>query len=150
VGAVGQVSTPSVYLDTNAFIYWLEGSPTYADQLRSLFGCLEGGKIQATTSELALAELLVKPIAEGNAAMEHACEEFLTSRRNLALVPVSRQVLLRAARIRALERVRLPDAIHVATALLSGCEVFLTNDRQLLQVSAVHVCLLSDWSPPCA
>ena len=38
--------------------------------------------------------------------------------------------LIEGARQRATLGVLTPDAIHVATALSVGCEVFLSNDRK--------------------
>lgn len=37
----------------------------------------------------------------------------------------------KAARLRALTRIKLPDAIHGATALQRSCSSFLTNDDRL-------------------
>jgi len=38
---------------------------------------------------------------------------------------------------------RLPDVIHGATAILSGCKTFLTNDRRLAGLSGIEVVVLS-------
>lgn len=62
----------------------------------------------------------------------------------LEVVPVSRDVLIEAARLRAVANLRLPDAIHGATATLTGCETFLTNDRRLLAIPGIDVVVLSD------
>jgi predicted nucleic acid-binding protein len=50
----------------------------------------------------------------------------------------------RAASIRARYRLRTPDAIHLATAILEGVDVFLTNDRDLLQVREVPILLIDE------
>ncbi|WP_363269246.1 PIN domain-containing protein [Okeania sp. SIO2B3] len=39
---------------------------------------------------------------------------------------------------------RLPDAIHGATAILNGCETFLTNDKRLESLSGINVIILSN------
>jgi predicted nucleic acid-binding protein len=38
---------------------------------------------------------------------------------------------IEAARLRSLSRIKLPDAIHAATALQKGCSSLLTNDDRL-------------------
>jgi len=39
---------------------------------------------------------------------------------------------------------KLPDAIHFATARMSGCQTFLTNDKQLQSVPDFDVAILSE------
>ena len=51
-----------IYLDTNIFIYALEAYPEYVSTLTSLFAAIDEGKIRAMTSELTLAEVLIKPM----------------------------------------------------------------------------------------
>lgn len=50
-----------VYLDTNIFIYALEGYADFIDDLTELFASIDAGNIRAVTSELTLAEVLVRP-----------------------------------------------------------------------------------------
>jgi predicted nucleic acid-binding protein len=46
----------------------------------------------------------------------------------LELLPVSQETLENAATVGARHRLKVVDAIHVATALAAGCDAFLTND----------------------
>jgi predicted nucleic acid-binding protein len=55
----------------------------------------------------------------------------LQDHRLLTVGPVTREILIEAARLRGLSRIKLPDAIHAATALQKGCSSFLTNDDRL-------------------
>jgi predicted nucleic acid-binding protein len=121
----------TVYLDTNIFIYTVEGYVPEAAILRELFAALEDGRFTAVTSELSLAEVLVKPFELGHEDVAAAYTELLTSSDRLAVLPIDRAILVEAARQRAALGMRMPDAIHVATALATGCELFLTNDRPL-------------------
>ncbi len=61
----------------------------------------------------------------------------------LEVVPINRTILIESARLRSTTNLRLPDAIHVATAILSGCETFLTNDKRLEALSDLDVVVLS-------
>ena len=36
------------------------------------------------------------------------------------------------------------DSIHIASAIASGCDAFFTNDKQLKQISELHILYLSD------
>jgi predicted nucleic acid-binding protein len=55
----------------------------------------------------------------------------LSGRERIQMLPVTRDILEQAARSRAESTMRLPDAIHVATAQAHGCNVFLTNDGRI-------------------
>jgi predicted nucleic acid-binding protein len=39
---------------------------------------------------------------------------------------------------------RTPDAILIATAIMAGCDAFLTNDKRLKQVTEIKVLVLED------
>ena len=50
-----------IYLDTNVFIYAVEGVAEHAAFIDKMFLLLDAGELIATTSELTLAEVLTKP-----------------------------------------------------------------------------------------
>jgi predicted nucleic acid-binding protein len=75
-----------VYLDTNVWIYALEGYEAFATSLAALFTRIDSGDLAAVTSELTLAEVLVKPIADGNTAIQERYLEALQPRDSLILV----------------------------------------------------------------
>lgn len=129
-----------VYLDTNVWVYALEGYAAYERTLRALLQRVDSGDLLAVTSELALAEVLVKPIAEGSVGLQQTYCEALQSGDGLALAPISRDVLIKAATLRAQHPVlKLPDAIHAATALATDCSHFLTNDLRFSNVPGLIV-----------
>ncbi|MDQ3563364.1 MAG: hypothetical protein M3436_04215 [Pseudomonadota bacterium] len=66
-----------VYLDANVWIYALEGYAAYAVALKTLFARIDTGEITAITSALTLAEVLVKPFADGNTALQRLYSETL-------------------------------------------------------------------------
>ena len=50
-----------------------------------------------------------------------------------------------AAQIRAkYSGIKSMDALQLASAIFSGCDVFLTNDKQLRQVEEIPVLLVDD------
>jgi len=58
----------------------------------------------------------------------------------------ARPTLLSAARLRAQLGLKLPDAIHAATAQVMGCTALLTNDTGFKRLPGVQLFLLSDWT----
>ncbi|HEV8580073.1 MAG TPA: type II toxin-antitoxin system VapC family toxin [Thermoanaerobaculia bacterium] len=128
---IGETLGQRFYLDANFFIYVLEESEPWAEAARRILISLDRGECEAVTSELSLAECLVKPLELGRTEIAEVYLEFLRDRRSLLVVPVSREVLIEAARLRAQNRIKPPDAVHGATALQGGCASFLTNDDRL-------------------
>lgn len=125
-------STPvRLYLDTNVFIHLLEGLAAQQDELQLLAASLDDGKLFAVTSELTIAEALVKPMRDGDARQVEAYRARLSDGGGLAMIPVSRIVLERAARSRADTGGTLADSIHVAAAELSGCATFVSEDLRI-------------------
>jgi predicted nucleic acid-binding protein len=133
-----------IYLDTNIFIYALEGYPVFRTVLTTLFNALDRGELMAVTSELTLAEVLVKPLLDRHAERQAAYLQVLQPSPSLHMAPVSRDVLLAAARLRAETGLKLPDAIHAATAQLMGCEQFLTNDARVTSLPGLAILQLSE------
>ncbi len=143
--AVNSLAGRRAYLDANVFIYALNAFPPLVPVLTALFTLIDHGHLQATTSELTLAEPLVKPIRDKDLPAQQACQGILLNDTRVALVPITRQTLIESARLRATTSLKLPDAIHLATASLAGCDVFLTNNAGCRAPNApVPVVLLSE------
>jgi predicted nucleic acid-binding protein len=144
VAALTDITGTRLYLDTNVIIYAAEGTAALPASLKGALLRVDAGQLSAVTSELTLAEVLVKPLRDQDAAMIQRYESRLTSGPSLTVAPVSRGILARAAELRAGQTsLKLPDAIHAATALLHGCTTFLTNDARFETVGPLPVLLLS-------
>jgi predicted nucleic acid-binding protein len=134
-----------LYLDTNVWIYALEGYAAYIAILTDLFGQIDEGNLRAVTSELTLAEALVKPFIDQNVERQHVYQRVLQNSAHLQLIPITRQILVRSAELRATESLlKLPDAIHVTTALVSHCDAFLTNDKRIRDIANLPIFQLSN------
>jgi predicted nucleic acid-binding protein len=133
---------PRYYLDTNVIIAIVETPrPLTAAQLRFVRS-MDSGAVRAVTSELTLAETLVKPMSVGNPSVVRNYLSFLSGRTALRVVPVSRDIVIEAARLRAVSRAKLPDALHVATARVSRCQYLLTNDGGIKPSGTI---LVASW-----
>jgi predicted nucleic acid-binding protein len=60
------------------------------------------------------------------------------------MLPLTAGVCLRAAQIRAASQfsLKVPDCLHLATAIEHGCALFLTNDAHLSRCTQVPVEIL--------
>ena len=147
--SVSSLTGRRAYFDANVFIYALNAFPQFTAVLPPLLEALDTGRLVVATSELTVAELLVKPFQDNDIAAEAACRAMVFGNSRLNVVPVSRSVLIEAARLRAATTVlKLPDAIHAATAKLAGCDLLLTNDARFPAAGLpMDVVLLSDMTP---
>ncbi|MHC5736342.1 type II toxin-antitoxin system VapC family toxin [Nostoc sp.] len=148
MGILDAIQCTKVYLDTNIWIYALEGYPAFVQDLTQLFQSIDRGNLSVVTSELSLAEVLVKPVQNHDLAQQTTYQQLIINSQNLRVIPVSRQVLIEAAQLRASINIKLPDAIHAATALLTQCSTFLTNDQRFRSVPNLSVFLLSEMNSP--
>lgn len=131
------------YFDANVFIYRVEADPKWREVTDELWAMLEGGWIKAVTSELSLAEILVRPIRERNRGAQSQTALWFGADSPVSVLPISRAVLLEAARLRALHALEMPDAIHAATAKIARCTHFLTADVLLAQTVGARAVNLS-------
>ncbi len=142
----GNISS-KLYFDANVFIYAVEGSDDIACRLRTLFELLSGNLNLAVTSELTLAEVLPKanPIRRRNYL------GLILYSGLFDLHPVTRDILMETADYRRIAGVsvpdaskpyasmpKLPDAIHVVTAVRAGCNRMLSFDRALKLPEGMH------------
>jgi predicted nucleic acid-binding protein len=144
---MGQLNLPDsarVYIDTVVVIYAIEQAPVYGALLANLWHKLQAGNIEVLTSELTLMETLILPMRNSDMFLIDAYERLLRSPQ-MQLIPINQTVLREAARLRATTTsLRTPDAIHTATAIISGCTQFLTNDQRLRTVPGLPVVVIDE------
>jgi predicted nucleic acid-binding protein len=117
----------TVYLDTNAIIYLTEGNPGFKASIEGLFVEIERAGARLVTSELTFTEVLVMPFRIGNDELVAAYERLLDTL--IEPIPLGRQELFLAAKLRAnTPKLRTPDSLHLATAMLVGADVFVSGD----------------------
>ena len=143
MGSVNALAGSSVYLDANIIIYAIEDLSAVGAKLRSLFERFDRGELRAITSQLTPAEVLVKPLRDGKTTICDSYMRMLQTSPALQVVAITRDILIDAARLRAGAAIKLPDAIHAATALRAACTTFLTNDGGFQTVVGLPVLLLS-------
>ena len=147
VSLVERVRGQRVYFDANVFIYAREGEPALRDRVRPLFDLLDAGGADVVTSEMTLAEVLVVPYRLGESKVAELYERLLAPSAHLFRAPASADLWRAAARLRAsTPSLRLPDALHAATAEAERCTLVVTGDKRLAKVSPVPAVLVT--TPP--
>ena len=144
MGALALPASGTVYLDANGFIYSIERIDPYRALLDILWQTVSTGQITVVISELSLLEVLVRPLKVGDATTAILFRTVLRHTPDVQMVPITQAVLEEAANLRATLGLRTPDAIHLATALLNGCVLLVTNDRAFRRVPDLAVTVLSE------
>jgi predicted nucleic acid-binding protein len=126
-------SSSLIYLDTNVFIKAVEGLDETAAPAKVLIETLRRQRAGiAATSEITFAEVLA-PSKQVDALPPHmkrrAYLDLLLWSGFVELIPVSRSILIETAKIRAMARFKLPDAVHLASAIQVRCRYFVSADR---------------------
>ena len=127
-----------VYLDANVFIAAIEGDQSDVRTLLwQLFAAGESGRAVLVTSELTLAEVLPKAATP----IRRTYMDLIVRSGSFDLRSISRQILVETAAYRRdsirkdpdgrESMVKLPDAIHIVTAIHSQCRKVLSDDTQL-------------------
>lgn len=133
------------YFDTNPLIYALSGHQAYLPVMTQIFSNLNAKHCIGFSSELGLAELLVKPIKENNHAQIKIIHE-LFDKEFLGLLSHHRTCFELSAKIRANHGLKMPDAIHIATAIYHQMDIFITADNGIAhKITDIEIFNLNDY-----
>jgi predicted nucleic acid-binding protein len=126
------------YLDANFIVYCIEGTPALKEfclpRLREV-EAHPGGSLLA--SRLSRVEVLVKPMRLKDAERTARFQAFFSS-RDIDLVDVSKEIVERALDLRVKTKVKLVDALHVATAVEHRATLFLTGDKEICALGQIE------------
>ncbi|HOD57407.1 MAG: hypothetical protein LMBGKNDO_01783 [Bacteroidales bacterium] len=134
----------TIALDTAPFIYFIEENPTYISIIEPLFQEISRGNLLAFTSNITLIEVLIKPLEEKNNDLIKKYSEILHDADNLFLADVDNDIAMEAARLRASHKLKIPDAIQLATGLINGADAFITNDDSFKKIKHIDVIVLHE------
>lgn len=131
----------TLFLDACIVIYWVEARDPFHARLMAFLHGLRREHPEAcfAASRLSWLECMVKPLRDQDDALVNDYRSFFDSAQ-LEVVELTRQVIERAADLRAEHRLKTPDALQVACAFdLAGEVLFLTNDQHFGSLPGLHV-----------
>ncbi|NWF92144.1 MAG: PIN domain-containing protein [Syntrophaceae bacterium] len=131
-----------IAIDTMIFIYAFEEDPAHLPFLRPFFSALEKGEMEAVTSTVTITECLIQPYRLKNFTLAAQYMALFRNFPHLSVIPVTDDIAERAALLRANRNLKTPDALQLATALISGSSFFLTNDENLSSIHDINVIIL--------
>lgn len=133
-----------VFVDTAPIIYYLENSSLYMDFIKTFFAkCIEED-IQVVTSAITVEEYLVFPYSSGQMELVDNFKRFIEY-MNIEVVDIDSVIAEQGAKIRGrYKNFKAMDALQIATAVVSGCDMFFTNDKQLRQEKELPCMTMDD------
>lgn len=133
-----------VFVDTAPIIYYLENHPQYKDSIIKFFTMCMEKNIQVITSAITIEEYLVFPFSSGKMELTDNFKRFLEY-MNVEVVDINSTIAEQGAKIRGqYKNFKAMDALQIATAIVSGCDMFFTNDKQLRQEKELPCITMED------
>lgn len=135
-----------VFVDTAPFIYFIEkdsNNPQYYEKVKSFFSNGYNNDKKFVSSVITVEEYFVFPYRNNQYSYIDMFYR-LVSTIDMELIEVDKKIAEKAAQIRAdYKGLKAMDALQLAIACLSNCDLFLTNDKQLRQFKEVK-CITVD------
>ncbi|MDX2139553.1 MAG: type II toxin-antitoxin system VapC family toxin [Chloroflexota bacterium] len=131
-----------LHMDSSPLIYYVEENLTYLARMDEIVTRIEDSLITTLSSIILLPEILTHPVRQGRNDLVGAYREILLT--TIHLIDVNNSIAERAVDLRARYNLRTPDALHVATAWMAGCDAILTNDTGMKRVREINVLVLDD------
>lgn len=131
-----------IALDTSVFIYQLEANARYLPLTDLIFSWLERPDAKAVTSTITMTELLVAPYRGSDDQRVDEFYALLSTFPNLEWMAPDLEIADLAARLRAVHRLRTPDALQAATAAYAGATALITNDAVFERVGSFETLVL--------
>ena len=133
----GALRRGALVLDDSApIIYLLEDHPKLGPRFRPLFERQAAGEVLFAVTTVTVAEVLSGPLAVGQ---EVLAKRYRTVLESWEVVELSIDIAESAARLRARLKLKLPDAIQVASAIAIGADALVTHDRDFSSVTSLPV-----------
>lgn len=130
-----------LYLDSAPIIYFIEGSAKLREAMSARLAGTRNGLDIAVVSYLGRLECRVKPLREGNRPILERYDRFFEA-EGVEAVDTDASVWDVATELRARHGLRVPDALHIACAIVHRCDRFLTNDHRLDRIPEIPVDVL--------
>lgn len=136
-----------VFLDTAPFIYFIEkdsNNPQYFDNMKQFFEEGYRENKEFLTSVITMAEYFVFPYRNQKMSYIDSFHR-LVDTLDMEIAEVEQKIAKKAAQIRAqYKNFKAMDALQLATACVTGCDLFLTNDKQLKQFAEIKCVTVDD------
>ena len=130
-----------VFIDTAPIIYYLQNSDLYFSHMKTFWK--EYNECDFVTSAITITEYLTYPYRQEDMDLVNSFYDFINN-MEIYVKNIDERIAEKAAQIRAKYKYfKTMDALQLATACIMGCDLFLTNDKQLRQFKEIK-CITVD------
>ena len=156
--ALARIFGKKVYIDSCIFIYFLDqyiapdsghdrNKANFFDVAALILEASAKQRCFGVTGDAALAEVFVSPYRKNDQLQIARFKRFFDQKNFLNVLSHDKSTFDAAAQIVAQYRLKLIDALHVATAVQSNCAFFITNNLSIQlaipkSLSLEIICLL--------
>ena len=133
--------------DTMLFIYLLEGNPAHGRRVRDILAESYERNDYLCCSYLAVGEVMAGARLLGDSEKASDIQNKIKE-MGFHFLPFDQGALLPFSQLRAKEKLRAADAIHLACAASAGVDLFLTGDKQLTKRHVPGVKFIADIDNP--
>jgi len=123
-------------LDSAPIIYFLEDHPKFGPRFQLLFEEHAKGRVRFAVTTITIAEVLAGPLGAGDESLVRRYRNVFESWQ---VVPLDAEIAESAARIRTAFRLKVADAVQVASALAVNADALVTHDRDFSNVQSLRV-----------
>jgi predicted nucleic acid-binding protein len=123
-------------VDSAPIIYFLESRAKLAQRFKPLFEAHAAGHLRFAVTTVAVAEVLIGPLQAGDEALARRYRAVLESWQ---IVNLDIDIAETAARLRAMHKLKLADAVQAASAVAINAHALVTHDRDFSRLKSLRV-----------
>jgi predicted nucleic acid-binding protein len=132
-------------VDSAPIIYVLEDHPELAPVFSPVFEAHGKRLVRFAVTTVTLAEVLTGPLSKGD---EVLAEKYRATLRSWFVMDLDAETAESAARLRAVLKLKLADAVQAASALAIGADALVTHDRDFSSLRGLRVIGVDSDSSP--
>lgn len=134
-----------IFWDSMLFVYLLEGNPAYSKRVQHLLQRAYERGDSLHTSFLAFGEVMAGAVNSPDKAIriQQTMKEM-----GFSYLPFDAGAVTPFSRLRAVNKLKVADSIHLASAASAGIDLFLTGDKQLLGLDVPGIQFIADFNTP--
>lgn len=134
-----------VFIDTAPIVYFLENNNYFGEKAGMIFKLLRSSKTEMVMSTITCMEYLVHPYRNNVPEDVDLLFKFI-DKSGIYVIDIDLNVAKLAAQIRAeTPAFKAMDSLQLSAAFRSGCDTFLTNDKQLKQFKHLKIISIDEW-----